>query len=319
MDSGCLIDMTSKNYKEKAKELVLQMGYDAAFRFAMEKAEADTDWLFVLHCLSKMSIADEWIDISNNQWYIPRFSVINTHKLKYKRLYSKWKRIYGIGKSAVGRKDNLICNQISIGKTNTIGTSIFNPALAEIVYTWFLDKPSVIFDPFCGGPERGVVAYVLGHRYIGIDIREEQILANKEFNFDCNWIVSDANYYEFPQSDMIFTCPPYWNLEKYSDMEGDLSNQKTYTDFLRMYENIIKKCCSACNGYIVFMVGNIRDSGGFVLDIPGDTVRMFDNFGYGLYNEIVVYAVGSASVRTNFVNKKVTNVHQKILVFKRRY
>ena len=102
-------------------------------------------------------------------------------------------------------------------------------------------------------------------------------------------------------------------------MEGDLSNQKTYTDFLRMYENIIKKCCGTCNGYIVFVIGNIRDSDGFILDIPGDTVRMFDNFGYGLYNEIVVYAVGSASVRTNFVNKKVTNVHQKILVFKRRY
>jgi len=59
------------------------------------------------------------------------------------------------------------------------GTSIFDPVLCELVYRWFAGPNSVVLDPFAGGSVRGVVAAALGRKYVGIDIAENQILANR--------------------------------------------------------------------------------------------------------------------------------------------
>ena len=42
--------------------------------------------------------------------------------------------------------------------------------------------------------------------------------------------------------DFIFSCPPYGNLEIYSDMQDDISNME-YPQFLKIYESIIAKSC----------------------------------------------------------------------------
>ena len=36
-----------------------------------------------------------------------------------------------------------------------------------------------VLDPFCGGPVRGLVASATGRKYTGLDIRKEQVAANK--------------------------------------------------------------------------------------------------------------------------------------------
>ena len=43
-----------------------------------------------------------------------------------------------------------------------------------------------------------------------------------------------------PEADFIFSCPPYGNLEVYSDKEGDISNLG-WDGFLESYKSIIKK------------------------------------------------------------------------------
>ena len=45
------------------------------------------------------------------------------------------------------------------------------------------------------------------------------------------------------QYDMIFSCPPYHDLEKYSKDMRDLSNMN-YDDFIIKYSEIIKNSCS---------------------------------------------------------------------------
>lgn len=59
------------------------------------------------------------------------------------------------------------------------GTSIFDPVLCELVYRWFAPKGGQVLDPFAGGSVRGIVAAALGRRYLGIDLRPEQIEANQ--------------------------------------------------------------------------------------------------------------------------------------------
>jgi hypothetical protein len=60
------------------------------------------------------------------------------------------------------------------------GVSIFDPVLCELVYRWWLPEPGgVVLDPFAGGSVRGVVAGWLGHAYHGVELRAEQVEANR--------------------------------------------------------------------------------------------------------------------------------------------
>src|SRR6185312_2502284 len=59
------------------------------------------------------------------------------------------------------------------------GTSIFDPVLCEIAYRWFCPPGGLVLDPFAGGSVRGIVAAKLGRRYLGVDLRPEQIEANR--------------------------------------------------------------------------------------------------------------------------------------------
>lgn len=60
------------------------------------------------------------------------------------------------------------------------GTSVFDPALTELVYSWFSAPGMRIIDPWAGGSVRGIVAAVLGRDYVGVELRGEQIEANRK-------------------------------------------------------------------------------------------------------------------------------------------
>lgn len=119
---------------------------------------------------------------------------------------------------------------------------------------------------------------------------------------------------------MIFTCPPYYDLETYSDDPKDLSTME-YDEFDKAYENIIAKCEKALkpNRFAVFVVGDVRDKDGFMVSLRATTIKCFEKVGMRLYNDIVLAtSLASASIRagTPFdLNRKITKVHQYILVF----
>jgi len=144
--------------------------------------------------------------------------------------------------------------------TNTGGLlSIFDPVVSEIIYRWFCVHGGNILDPFAGGGSRGIVAGYLGYNYFGIDlnknqIKENQQLCKKIFNkkdetkFVPNYYIGDSRELEkiIPTNkkfDIIFSCPPYFDMEIYSNDKNDISNMN-YTEFLRIYGEIIKKSVS---------------------------------------------------------------------------
>ena len=218
-------------------------------------------------------------------------------------------------------------------KNNTAKyVSIFDPALCEVLYHWFCPEKGDILDPFAGGSVRGIVANYLGYKYTGIDIRQEQIDSNREQGLDIlevenqpNWYVGDSdkvlnNFNK--EFDFVFSCPPYANLEVYSDLEGDVSNMN-YDNFMTAYTSIIKKSCALLkpNSYACFVVGEVRDKKGNYIGFVPDTIRAFENAGMKYYNEaILLTAIASASMRANGNMKyqKLVKVHQNILIFKKQ-
>lgn len=209
------------------------------------------------------------------------------------------------------------------------GTSIFDPVLTELCYKWFCPPAGIILDPFAGGSVRGIVASVLGYRYRGHELRAEQVAANREQaqritpDSAPEWIVGDSAE-TIPawqhKADFIFSCPPYGDLEIYSDDPSDLSAM-AHDAFLAAYRKIIAASCERLhdNRFAAFVVGDFRDRRGFYRNFVSETIAAFQDAGVFLYNEaILLTAVGSLPVRVGKqfkASRKLGKTHQNVLVF----
>lgn len=301
----------------------------------MQKQEDMTGNLFGLNENSK----EEFRNL-NDIYFIPPFSVINSMLGKWQNR-RRWWINKGI-KSEIGRKDNLLGRTgfkttvqtdkggSLLNNPNQSNTSIFDPVLCEIMYNWFAPENAKILDPFAGGSVRGIVAHYLGHKYSGIELRQEQVESNRkqalnvlEINNQPQWYVGDSNKQldDFSSDfDFLFSCPPYLNLEKYSDLEDDISNMSE-PDFYKFYDSIIRKSISKLkpNSIAVFVVGDVRHSKGHYRRFPDKTKDIFEKHGMNLINEIIFYKNGSAALKAkkSMDYKKVVKIHQNILVFQK--
>jgi len=268
--------------------------------------------------------------ILRNKFIEPPFSVLDTKSGNWQKRKKQWKEL-GI-KSEIGRNSSVInMDTQSKIKNNANYVSIFDPALCEVLYHWFCPSKGKILDPFAGGSVRGIVANYLEYRYTGIDIRQEQIDSNREQALDIlnvnnqpNWYVGDSNLildnlqgdYDF-----VFSCPPYADLEVYSDLKGDISNMD-YVNFIKAYQEIIAKSCNLLKsgGYACFVVGEVRNKQGNYIGFVPDTIKAFLECGMSYYNEaILLNSIASASMRANgnMKTEKLVKVHQNVLVFKK--
>lgn len=211
------------------------------------------------------------------------------------------------------------------------GTSIFDPVLCEIAYRWFCPPGGWVLDPFAGEATKGLVAGHLGYGYTGVELRPEQVAANESqadaMGLDAGWICADsANIGSVlpaapAEYDLIFTSPPYYDLEIYSASEKDGSAFATYDTFMAWYEDIFRQAVArlGTNRFLVVKVGEIRDEKGIYRNFVGDNIAVFRRLGLHYYNEaILVTAVGSLAIRVGKQfsgGRKLGKTHQNILVF----
>lgn len=269
------------------------------------------------------------------------FTILDTKDGLWQARKRKWINL-GI-QSEVGRNatayntkewvDNLRSQGKMNGNLLPSNTSIFDPVLCELMYRWFCPDGGSILDPFAGGSVRGIVANYLGYHYSGIDIRQEQVESNREQALDIlgmenlpQWYVGDSNIVLEQnwqkQFDLIFTCPPYANLEVYSDMKGDISNME-YDDFIFTFESIMRKACKLLKvgGMAIVVVGEVRNKKGEYYGFVADTVKLMQRCsGMTFYNDaILATSLASAALRAggNMKSGKLVKVHQNVLMFKK--
>lgn len=209
------------------------------------------------------------------------------------------------------------------------GTSVFDPVLCEITYAWYTTEGDGILDPFAGGSVRGIVAHKMGRYYLGVELRPEQVAANIEQGEaicdECPvWITGDSTkldeLIDDEGLDFLFTCPPYADLEVYSDDPADLSNMP-FDRFLEAYETILTKAVAKLHDdrFACIVIGDVRDKKGFYRNLPGKTVEIMERAGARYYNEaILVTPAGSLPIRAGKqfeASRKLGKTHQNILTF----
>lgn len=267
---------------------------------------------------------------------VPPFSILDTRQGDWIERRRAWVAM-GL-KGDDGRGDSLTFNDPAgyqakySGKSDTdskqTSTSIFDPLLCELAYRWFCPAGGQVVDPFAGGSVRGIVAGALGRSYWGCDLRPEQIAAN-EAQADAIeppvrpvWVCGDSidTLDGAPDADFVFSCPPYGDLEVYSDNPRDLSNMEHHT-FIAAYKRIILRTVRKMkpDTFACFVVGDFRDSRGFYRNFVSDTISAFEEAGARYYNEaILVNSVGTAAMRVTKqfeASRKLAKTHQNVLVF----
>lgn len=273
------------------------------------------------------------ISLADKYTFAP-FSVLDGRSGEWQKRKKQWHSV--IGDSREGRPDSLIGSLGSLAKAQGhkySGTSEFDPVLCEVLVKWFCPPNGKIVDPFAGGNVRGVISAILGNEYHGVDIRQEQIAENEsslqkiraDYAQAPKWHCGDSANIDAMLSkeapfDFFLMCPPYGDLEKYSDDPKDLSTKK-YEDFIVAYRDIIKKTAALLseNAFCAVVVSDIRDRKGMYRGFTAETIKAFTDCGAKLYNDIVkLDSTCGAAVRVEgqFRDaRKVVRVHQNVLVF----
>lgn len=338
-----LTDKERKEYALVHNKTTMDTGFDLDL-LVPELADLDlTDFEFDFGFND--NISDKYTDKTpgalKEKFIMPPFSVLDARQGDWQKRKKAWLKIIDSGK---GRKDNLLGDGLNellskaTGYNTLTGTSIFDPVLCEILINWFSPKGAKIIDPFAGGSVRGIVSQFLQRDYYGNDLSKEQIEANVEqfgqlenstdfFGEKLKmpkWSVGDSKNIDkiITESDfdMLLTCPPYADLEVYSDDPADISNME-YEDFLSVYEEIFEKSIQKLkeNAFICVVVGEVRDNNGYYRNFIGDTINAVEKTGAKYYNEIVLVTMGGTlplrAGKTFNASRKVANSHQKALVF----
>ena len=268
------------------------------------------------------------------RFIVPPLSVFRASAGYWQERKKSWLAL-GI-QSEKGRDDAMLSSMAALSEKACGGKlaseSIFDPVLCEIMYRWFCPAGGHILDPFAGGSVRGLVAGRLGFKYTGLDLRDEQIAANREQvaiagENPPEWICGDSRRMDsFLPADFkcsfVFSCPPYADLEVYSDRPEDLSNMD-YEAFRAAYFDIIGKACSRLedDSFAAFVVGEARQKSkaGSYYGIVPDTIRAFEEAGLRYYDEMILVtqiAAKALTVAEGFVkSRKIGKVHQNVLVF----
>lgn len=277
----------------------------------------------------------------------PPFTVFDTRSGRWQERRQQWLAL-GI-QSEVGRGSNLLkfSKRAEIqragkaidpnGEVET-GTSIFDPVLCELLYAWLSPPNGLVLDPFAGGSVRGIIAAALGRRYRGVELRADQVAANREqWNSigqkkalegatPPEWIQGDAlaqlGKMRRESADFFLACPPYMDLEVYSDDPNDISNMDA-EDFAVAYRRIIAEgvACLKPDRFACFVVSEVREKNGIgaYRRLPGLTVDAFEAAGARYYNEgILVNSAGSLPIRCRKQfegSRKLGRTHQNILMF----
>ncbi len=255
------------------------------------------------------------------------FSILNTTDKDWINRKQRWnKLINDIGQArknvlAGGSSEKDVMNNMN-------GSSILDAVLAELMIKWFTEEGFKTFDPFAGDTVFGFISGYLKRPFEGIELRQEQVdfnqaQCNRE-NLNCKYICDTSenmdNYIEDESKDFIFSCPPYADLEVYSDLKEDLSTM-SHEDFFMVYKKVLQNTFTKLKNdrFAVIVTSEVRNKKGEYIRLVPNTINILVDAGFIYYNDIILMnSVGTLPMRTGRhmnAGRKIGRRHQNILVF----
>jgi len=233
--------------------------------------------------------------------------------------------------NVVNTKRELDCDDNIITKTKSHNgnASVLDPVACEVILRFFMPKNGKrIYNPFGGGVQFGFIAGANGYEYLASEIRQNQCDANNKLCSDflgVQWVKSDSSTYA-PDGmyDLIFTCPPYYRVEKYIDYDGvipdgEINSLDSYDKFrdtlFAGYKKAIEHLNDNC--FFVVMTGDSRDKKGAYYCSEAETELFFKENGLSVYNKIIYLEcefTRLAHAKKTLNHRKFPKREQKIII-----
>ncbi len=257
-----------------------------------------------------------------------KYGVLNP---KYASREGAWQGTSGMA-NVVLQTRKVVDDKIVENKTKSLNSnvSVLDPVACEVILRMFMPTNGIrVYNPFGGGVQMGFVTGSYEYEYLSSEIRQNQCDANNAICsgfYNTKWIKSDSSKFTPKQKyDLIFSCPPYYQVEEYLDYngespEGELNSLPTYNEFRDMlfegYKNAISVLNDNC--FFVVMTGDSRDKKGAYYGCEAEHELFFKEQGLHIYNKIVYLEcefTRLATAKKTLKTRKFPKREQKILVF----
>jgi len=226
-------------------------------------------------------------------------------------------------------------NEIDIRKTSSGYTedgiqkmSEFHAGVAENIIRYWSMNGSIVVDPFAGRVTRAMVTTKLNRQYFGYEITPNTYKRSlnhfKKHNVTPTLYNGDGiklGNTKDNSVDLVFTCPPCFNIEKYESCDNQLSDIKDYTKFMdTMNECVVNvKRVLKEGAFAVFVVGDFR-IGGELKSFSSDLIQSFKNNHMIHWDTIIMENISPFATLTAYqaaCKRYVPKTHEYILVFRK--
>lgn len=200
---------------------------------------------------------------------MPKFNDINLKKWKESDIWtdSLW----------------IIPERDKTGKHSGFYHGNFVPQIPRQLIMRYTKKNDVVFDPFVGSGTTAFEAETLERHFIGIDIQKEmveyvkgqldtrnnfsELIEGDSASMDTFEKVKEIlAKYNKQKAQFAILHPPYADIIKFSDLEGDLSNAKSLKDFLEKFSIVLSNTISVLEEgrYLAIVIGDKYASGKWI-------------------------------------------------------
>lgn len=258
--------------------------------------------------------------IPQSIWHISSHEGLKEYKaLVSDDFYNPGLRKKGKGAASVGRKHKY---------------SEFSPLLAKQILEYWSNENDLVIDPFAGRGTRILMAKLMNRRSIGCDISSEFVshIKNKceqkktleDFDEDRNLYIPNIIHCDSTKiplknnvADFIYSCPPYWCIEKYESRNGQLSDINDYKIFLSKLGNVFKECYRVLKDgkFFVIVVQDFRLWKKFYA-FGTHTTDLIEKAGFDIYDFVIrSYTTNlAAKIPDAKAQKYNVKIHEYVIV-----
>jgi DNA modification methylase len=269
----------------------------------------------------KVLPVEETISVKEQFGFLPLSIIKPTKESKL-----RWKEAYFDDGEIEIRKDSAGYN--SDGTIGFQKMSEFHAGLAENLIRYWSLKGARVVDPFAGRVTRAVVTTKLDREYYGYEITpntykralthfDKHNITPTLYNGDgCKLEYTEDNF-----ADLVMTCPPYYDIEKYESCDGQLSDIKGYDNFLLAMNECVKNVGRVLKpgAFTIFVVADFR-VGGELKSFSSDLINQFKNNTMLHWDTIIMENISPYANFTTYQSacKRYTpKTHEYILVFRK--
>jgi len=177
----------------------------------------------------------------------------------------------------------IISERDKSGKHDGFYHGNFVPQIPHQLILRYTKMDEIVFDPFMGSGTTAYEAESLKRNFIGIDIQQQlvehiQSKVDPKENF-CGLIAGDSTKPETfnkvkdalgeqkrQSIQLAILHPPYGDIIKFSNLDGDLSNSKSLNDFLGRFSLVLKNTIDilAKRRYLIIVIGDKYTAGQWI-------------------------------------------------------